>query len=285
MENDLNSLTAQEQKYVNDLQMAIANAKNSGSLQEAQIVSDNAAKLNEALINESNRVSDESYQRYQDTLDRNEKTAQAAQELASAMGYVNPYAQYALTPDIMQQLAPYQNDYAAFIQANPNSWLVPYAQNARFQKMLASGNTYANELSNYRTPDYQLTQSQIEAQNALADQRASRSTGTSRSSSSDQNTNYQDAVAQYNGVNGEQMYQELTSDPQSIISQIGSTNYNKLIALAQTKNYAALTAAWATSSPADIVASLTNDEDYYRTRLGDTNYYKMLTEAKKAIAG
>jgi hypothetical protein len=107
------------------------------------------------------------------------------------LGYVNPYAQYAITPDIAQQLAPYANDYAAFIRDNPNSWLVPYAKNARFQKMLGSGNAYSSELSNYRSPDYAskqetsaleraLLQAQIGSTNALANQRNTPKTTTAK---------------------------------------------------------------------------------------------------------
>lgn len=52
-----------------------------------------------------------------------------------ATGYYNPWAAYALNDDINNQLAPYMNNLQAFIDENPTSSLVPYAQNARFQKI------------------------------------------------------------------------------------------------------------------------------------------------------
>ena len=196
MQNDINALNTQQQQYENQINTAISDLERSGSQQELQIASENAANLLQALISEGNRVSQESYQRLQDALARSDKQtafgAGLAGDTASAMGYVNPYAQYALTPDIQQALAPYANDYAAFIQANPNSWLVPYARNARFQKMLSNPSQFAGELEQFRTQDYEanqlrnaLTQAQIGSTNALANQR---STPNNPSSADNPNT-------------------------------------------------------------------------------------------------
>lgn len=182
MQNDINTLNTQQQQYENEINRAIDDLENSGSLQETQIASENASRLMEALIGEGNRVSTESYNRLQDALARNERAAELgynrSQDVASSLGYANPYAQYVITPDIQAQLAPYANDYAAFIQANPGSWLVPYAQNARFQKMLASGDQFADELGNYRSPEYlsgqlddEYRRAQIASTKALADSR------------------------------------------------------------------------------------------------------------------
>lgn len=186
MANDLNAINLQQTGYENEIRKAISDLENSASLEELRIASDNASQLMQALINDSYRTADQAYQREQDMYNRNlvadELAYARSQDLASQLGYINPYAQYTITPDIQAQLAPYANDYAAFIQANPNSPLVPYARNARFQKMLASGDRFADELSKYRAPGYQdsqlqnqlqnqLIQAQIRAQNALANQR------------------------------------------------------------------------------------------------------------------
>lgn len=186
MMNGINTLNTQQQQYENELNNSILDLEKSSSIQETQAVSDNASKLTEALTNESNRVSDQSYSRLQDALTRSDKLSELgyerSQDAASSLGYTNPYAQYVITPDIQAQLAPYANDYAAFIRDNPGSWLTPYAQNARFQKMLSSGNTFTDELENYRSPEYQadqlknaLTQAQISSTNALANRRGTAS--------------------------------------------------------------------------------------------------------------
>ncbi len=57
---------------------------------------------------------------------------------ATYTGYYNPYFEYAPDANIRNQLAPYMNDLQAFINANPNSPLVPYAQNLQFQKIMSS---------------------------------------------------------------------------------------------------------------------------------------------------
>lgn len=186
MANDLNAINLQQTGYENEIRKAISDLENSGSLEELRIASDNASQLMQALINDSYRTADQAYQREQDMYNRNlvadELAYARSQDLASQLGYINPYAQYTITPDIQAQLAPYANDYAQFILDNPNSPLVPYARNARFQKMLASGDRFADELSKYRAPGYQdsqlqnqlqnqLIQAQIRAQNALANQR------------------------------------------------------------------------------------------------------------------
>ncbi len=90
-----------------------------------------------------------------------------AQNAAAGLGYNDPYAAAAgdITPEIRAQLAPYNNDYAAFINANPGSPLIKYAQELRFQKMLSEPGKYASYLSPYLNFDAQQLQSNNQQQN------------------------------------------------------------------------------------------------------------------------
>lgn len=93
------------------------------------------------------RYADETgYNRGQDTVNRQERAT-------SALGYMNPYSGNIITPEIQAQIAPYSGDYQAFINANPNSPLIPYVKNAQFQKMLGNASQFSSQLQPFQTAE------------------------------------------------------------------------------------------------------------------------------------
>ncbi|OCZ54304.1 hypothetical protein [Dehalobacter sp. TeCB1] len=67
-QNDINTLNAQQQQVIDQANKAIADLEASGSLQEAQIVAQNAAEKLQALTAESNRIQEANYQRLKDAI-------------------------------------------------------------------------------------------------------------------------------------------------------------------------------------------------------------------------
>lgn len=78
-------------------------------------------------------------------------TLQKQQMDAQNTGYYNPWASYVATDDINNQLAPYMDDLRAFINQNPSSPLVPYAQNLRYQKTMSNPEYQEKYGSQYQT--------------------------------------------------------------------------------------------------------------------------------------
>lgn len=80
-ENDINSLNQQQANLVAQAQRAIADAESAGNLEQARLISDNAAQQIQAIMNEKNRIDEANYQRNQNTLNNTLAAAQFGRDI------------------------------------------------------------------------------------------------------------------------------------------------------------------------------------------------------------
>jgi len=119
-DQNMNNLNAKQQEIIDTANKSIADLTASGNLQEAQIVSKNATDKLQALINESNRVTDTNYTYSQDAI----KNAMNAAQLTGNYNGQNTLAKQGLDQSTNQ----FNMNYAQNAQNNANTQANALAQ-------------------------------------------------------------------------------------------------------------------------------------------------------------
>lgn len=96
-------------------------------------------------------------------------------------------------------------------------------------------------------------------------------------------TNYNQAVNTYSNMDPDEMYSDLTTGKDDIVSQVGPENYNRLVKLNQDQYYNRLLTTWRNSNPDAILASLDKNPQGYIDKIGRENFNELYAKAKAQL--
>jgi hypothetical protein len=134
-----------------------------------------------------------------------------------------------------------------------------------------------------KTADYNLATIKAATSRTRANTSSSRSNSSSSSTATTktQNNTYQEALTQYNNMDAGAALKNLKEYADSYINQLGSSNYNKLVAIAQERLYQTMLADYNDFTASAAYSSVLNNRDHIVGQIGSENYNKLLAAEKK----